>query len=114
MIHQKEKNKLGILSNALIDYFLSVNIVTFNVEINYQEEQSFIIIAGLTAKLPEGINEVIEQLNLPRDKSCEDYYEQLLLMNDGTVNLSLLATMIDEASVNYTNDILSITLIRKK
>ena len=64
--------------------------------------------------LPLILNDLTSQLNMPRRQDIEEYYWALNGDNDSSSELSLVGMMTDSVDVNYTNDVLKISLTRLK
>lgn len=70
---------------------------------------------GQTKDEPEGVLNLLELLNTPRDLSIESYYDELLgITHHEEEDYHLLGLMIDEAEINFDSPIFDIKVFRKK
>ncbi|MDQ0149484.1 hypothetical protein ACFO6R_09510 [Eubacterium multiforme] len=85
---------------------ISVNIKTVN-------NKSTITVDALIYKFPKNdYDNLIQTLNIPRQHEVEQYYWQLGGESEFDCELSLVGMMVDNAKVQYENNILHIELER--
>ncbi|MGL4656243.1 MAG: hypothetical protein ACRCWM_10220 [Sarcina sp.] len=106
-----EKN-IRIL-DELVTYYNKIGNKDVHIDMKQDEEKHYLFISGEVKDLSED-----ELLNLkvllstPRQHEIEEYYWQLGGEISFDCELTLVGMMIDEATISYKDNILSISLMR--
>lgn len=109
----REIKKIKNIVSELLDYFLNENINDINVRVQLFEQETQITLTAQTTQLPENIDTIIHKINTTRHPEVEDYYDDLLGIRDNQLDLEVLATVVDSAKVQFENNIMTFTVIRK-
>lgn len=112
----QEKEKSRRIVDELLTYFLSHDIEQIILEVSYSEEGVLVMAQGYCEELPEDIYEFVKLLNVPRDLSIENYYDELLGAHHSLheeKDYNLLGMMIDNADIMYENNLLMIEVFRQ-
>lgn len=107
-----ETRKIKLIASELMDYFFTHDILHLDIRINMTEEHSVITFCGFTDEQPDDFDEVLRKLNNPRKAEIEEYYEELLGLDDYKLELNIIAAMVDEADATFMNNRLILRVIR--
>lgn len=110
MLH--ESNKALRMLHELINYFLNHEMKILDMNLSIEEHQTSMKVSGVCETLPEDLEEVLTILNKPRQAEVEEYYWRLLGGDKQKNEVHLLAVLVDEVKTDYTDNRLSIELIR--
>lgn len=112
-----EKEQARRIVDEVVTYFLFHDCPHITTEMCFEETGFRAVIAGTFPEKPSDLAEFAEMLNTPRDPALESYYIELLGGHQ-TIHEEkdyyLLGLLIDEATISYEKDRLTITLLRKK
>ncbi len=113
MKHLRQRN-IKILSE-LTSYLVRIGCSDLHIDFNTKGDITYISFTSVNPDISEQIlNDLTSQLNMPRRQDIEEYYRALNGDNDSSSELSLVGMMTDSVDVNYTNDVLKISLTRLK
>ncbi|NEU06532.1 MULTISPECIES: hypothetical protein [Clostridium] len=111
MKHINQRNMRII--NEIMLYCLNIGCKNVNVNFSKLSDRVVINLASEIEDLSkESIDKMYFLLSTPRKPEIEEYYWLLNGGDDTNSELSLVGMMTDEISINYTNNILTINLIR--
>ncbi|MBO0469298.1 hypothetical protein JZO66_01980 [Enterococcus sp. DIV0242_7C1] len=111
----QEREKAKRIIDELLTYFFSNDIEDIRIGLDFTSEGFYIEMQGQTKDEPEGVLNLLELLNTPRDLSIESYYDELLgITHHEEEDYHLLGLMIDEAEINFDSPIFDIKVFRKK
>jgi len=113
MKHLRQRN-IKILGE-LTSYLVRIGCSDLHIDFNTKGDITYISFTSVNPDISEQtLNELTSQLNMPRRQDIEEYYWALNGDNDSSSELSLVGMMTDSVDVNYTNDVLKISLTRLK
>lgn len=113
MKHLRQRN-IKILSE-LTSYLVRIGCSDLHIDFNTKGDITYISFTSVNPDISKQIlNDLTSQLNMPRRQDIEEYYWALNGDNDSSSELSLVGMMTDSVDVNYTNDVLKISLTRLK
>ncbi|WP_346917485.1 hypothetical protein [Clostridium sp.] len=113
MKHLRQRN-IKILGE-LTSYLVRIGCSDLHIDFNTKGDITYISFISVNPDISEHtLNELTSQLNMPRRQDIEEYYWALNGDNDSSSELSLVGMMTDSVDVNYTNDVLKISLTRLK
>ncbi len=113
MKHLRQRN-IKILSE-LTSYLVRIGCSDLHIDFNTKGDITYISFTSVNPDISEQVlNDLTSQLNMPRRQDIEEYYWALNGDNDSSSELSLVGMMTDSVDVNYTNDVLKISLTRLK
>ncbi len=108
-----EKQKIALIANALVEYFLSHNAKGLTLSILEDEKQiSILLQIGQVTLSDKSMDELKHYLYMERQEEMEEYYWHLLGNDFETEEISLIGMMVDEATVTSVPPSLTIELIR--
>jgi len=113
MKHLRQRN-IKILSE-LTGYLVRIGCSDIHIDFNTKDDVTYISFCSINPYLSEKtINELTSLLNMPRRQDIEEYYWELNGDNDFNSELSLIGMMTDSVDINYSDNILTISLTRLK
>ncbi|MCB5955918.1 hypothetical protein [Enterococcus sp. CWB-B31] len=111
----QEREKAKRIIDELLTYFFSNNIDDIRIGLDFTEEGFYIEMQGKIDEEPDGVMDLLELLNTPRDTSIESYYDELLgISHHEEKDYRLLGLMIDEAEITFDSSIFDIKVFRKR
>ncbi|HHV10010.1 MAG TPA: hypothetical protein GXX75_07010 [Clostridiales bacterium] len=107
-----EKDKVLKIMNELVCFFFILDILHPRIHIDMEDTHTTITVQG-EYKNPDQkkLDRFAELVNVSRQDDYDEYYWNLA-GNSKYPELILLGTLVDSATVEYEDDILSITVIR--
>jgi hypothetical protein len=113
MKHHKMKSIK--IADELIGFCLNLGAHNVDIHIKTSDKEIEVEVAALISSLSsDRIDNVRNQLNCEKQTEVGSYYWELTGENIEYSELSLLGMMIDEAFVEYSNDILKMKVIMRK
>ncbi|SDL07406.1 hypothetical protein [Natronincola ferrireducens] len=110
-----DKMKAIKIVDELIAFYFKLGITKFEIDFCYEEKEIKISLQGECKKPPvEELEELNEFLNHPRQEEFEEYYWELVGVNDHYQELILLGALVDNGDIDISNGELRITVTRKK
>ena len=87
--------------------------MNLHIDVTYVDLQVKIILEGAIENLPQkDLDKIIYILNEPRQEELDEYYWNLAGDNRHP-ELNLFGTLVDNADIEYTDNILRVTVISK-
>ena len=108
-----ENQKIALMANALVEYFLSHNAKGLTLSILEDEKQVTILLQISQVNLSDQcIYELKHKLYMERQEEMEEYCWHLLANDSEAEEIGLIGIMVDEATVTSVPPSLTIELIR--
>ncbi len=99
--------------NELIVFFNNHGATDININfISNESNSNYIISAKINPLSQDDLLLLSNTLNLPRQHEVEEYYWNLGGDSEDSSELDLIGMMIDNSTITYENDFLTINLIR--
>lgn len=112
---QHEVKKLSKIVDELITFFFLKKTNKMNIEIEDLKDHYEITMVNDCCELTSEKLEILKSLfNVQRQREVEEYYWRLAGETDDESELSLVGTMIDDATVEYKDNKIIVKLIRYK
>ncbi|MDK8502740.1 hypothetical protein QP860_06695 [Aerococcus sp. UMB1112A] len=112
MPNAQEFRKAKLIASEMMDYFFNYRVKDLRVEITFEAEEVVIHLTAAMPKAPADIEELMDQLQKPRQYEVEEYYEDLLGIREDQINPEIIAAMIDEAAYSFEPNSFQLELIR--
>lgn len=110
-----ENKKISKMVDELTTFFLEHHPKSLNIKIQDLPDRGVITVeAEELDEMEECIEDLKQFLSYPREREMEEYYWELAGETDGSEELGLVGTMIDEATIGYDEEKVVIELIRNK
>lgn len=111
-----EKERARRIADEVVTYFLSHECTDITSQMTFEDVGFTAKVCGPCPERPADLEHFIDMLNTPRDITLENYYVELLGGHQ-TIHEEkdyyLLGLMIDEATIVYEDDFLTVHLFRK-
>ncbi len=107
-----EQSKAIKMINEVMIYFFNHHFSDLEMSLNVKEKKTVISVSGYSKTQPDDLVEVSESLLHPRQPEVEEYYWRLLGTNNKTNQLHLLGALVDDVSIMYEENLLTVQLIR--
>lgn len=109
---KKEKDKVLKIMNELVCFFFTLDILHPRIQIDMEDTHAAVNVQG-ECNNPDHkkLERFMELVNVARQDDYDEYYWNLA-GNSKYPELILLGTLVDVATVEHENNILSITVIR--
>lgn len=106
-----KREKLIRIMNELVNFCFNINMKDLNINISFNEGKGKISVMGNCTNAPiERLQNLEHILNSPRQEEFEEYYWNLVGDGNKYQELEMIGTLVDRGSVNYENNILSISI----
>lgn len=102
------------LVSELTAFFFKAGAKEMDINIKDEEKEVVISIKAKIKDLTQDKLNILNDLNTPRQSQVEEYYWELAGENDQYQELTLVGMMIDQAEINYEDDILEVAVYRHK
>lgn len=100
--------------NELITYFYKLGNSNVHIDLTTEDNKSYFCISGEIKSISTTeIDSLIKILNVPRQHEVEQYYWHLGGESEFDCELTLVGMMVDDATVDYKDGILTVKLLRK-
>lgn len=107
-----EKNKATRIMKEIVNYYLDHQLYTFDMHVNITTAFFELEIKTETTHEPESFQQLIDDLNTPRELEVDEYYNCLLGSHTHHEDYTFLGKSIDEAFGSFENNILSLYIKR--
>ena len=112
MLNAQEYRKAKLIAAEMMDYFFNYRVKDLKLAVSFEGDRLVIDLIGSMAEEPADIEEVMDQLQKPRQYEVEEYYEDLLGIREDLLNTEIIAAMIDEATYSFVDGKVQLELIR--
>lgn len=110
-----EIKKIAKMVDELTTFFMEHHAKSLNIKINDLPDREVIAVEAVELdNLEACVGDLKSFLSYPREREMEEYYWELAGETDGSEELGLVGTMIDEATIGYDEEKVVIELIRSK
>lgn len=112
MNHNNQRNTKIV--SELMNFCYNNGGKNISIELKSKNDETVIYVKSKIENLSESTLETSKKLlNAPRCREIEAYYWNLTGDNEEDLELTLVGMMVDDASITYDKDTLSIKLLRK-
>ncbi|MDK6369307.1 MULTISPECIES: hypothetical protein [Aerococcus] len=112
MPNTQEYRKAKLIASEMMDYFFNYWVKDLRVDIIFEAKEVVIRLTAAMSEEPADIEELMDQLQKPRQYEVEEYYEDLLGIREDQVNAEIIAAMIDEAAYSFATNCFQLELTR--
>lgn len=110
-----KSEKLIKLMNELINFCLEIGMVALKINFISHTKGGEITVSGYVENPPlDELRDLEEILNMPRQEELEECYWMLVGDGHGMQELEMVGTLVDNGSVSYDNNILTIYICRRE
>ena len=93
-----------LVMTELLDYCWSKGMSHPQIDLDLSTSQSVITISGQVPERPSDLEEVIDKLDAPRQPEFEDYYIDLLGLQDDQFHTDIIAALINEVEAEFVSE----------
>ena len=110
-----EVKKIAKMIDEITTFFLEHHAKSLDIKITNLSDREIIRVEAVELDdVAVCVEDLQRCLSYPRECEMEEYYWELAGETEGSEELSLVGTMIDEATVGYEKDRVVLELMRKK
>jgi len=108
-----EIKKIAKMADELITFYMAYHPKDIKIDIKNEEGRTRILVDAYHLENKEEVIEKLEDfLSSPREHEFEEYYWELAGESEHSAELYLVGTMVDEGSIRYDEEKISVELIR--
>ena len=113
MTHERKKNIRIVDELISYCYLKGAHHISINLDVD-NDIMAFTLKCNITSLTKGDLDYLDTSLTVPRCHEMEEYYWELAGDTEGENELSLVGMMIDDVFIDFTEDILTIKVKRKK